>query len=152
MFPARTASRDGSYDVRTDRMEVFSTAARTIPTVSTDNDRARYAGKGCRSRTVRNSSAATAASPSRHALNATTGWRSGWASTAASWDARVFQPAAIPEKFGSKGHRAKVPHTATTPPETDCRSRSGPPPRPVLRSSCGRTAPRPGRRHRLQTP
>ena len=99
-----------------------------------------------------NSSAATAASPPRPALNATTGWRSGWASTAASWDARVFQLAAIPGRFGSKGHREKAPHTATTPPETDCRSRFRPPSRPVLRSSCGRTAPRPGRRRMLQTP
>ena len=122
MFPARYASRDGSYDVRTGRMEVFSTAARTIPIVSTVNGRARYAGKGCWSRTARNSSAATAASPSRPALNATTGWRSGWASTAASWDARVFQPVATPGRFDSKGHRAKAPHTATTPPETDCRN------------------------------
>ena len=152
MFPARYASRDSSYDVRTGRMEVFSTAARTIPTVSTVNGRARYARKGCWSKTVRNSSAATAASPSRPALNATTGWRSGWASTAASWDARVFQLAATPGRLVLKGYRAKAPHTATTPPKTDCRSRSRPPSRPVLRSSCGRTAPRPGRHHMLQTP
>ena len=89
-------------------MEVFSTDARTIPIVSTVNGRARYAGKGCWSRAARNSSAATAAGPLKPALNATTGWRSGWASTVASWDARVFQPVATPGRLVLKSRGVEI--------------------------------------------
>ena len=108
MFPARYASRDDSYDGRTSRRAVFSMVARTTPIVRTGNGHVLFAGRAYLPKTVRNSSAATAANSLRRALNVAVGWRSGWVGTAASWDAQVFQPATTPGTF-AKSHGTKMP-------------------------------------------